>query len=166
MAGTAVAVAPSRELLPLPARRRPQPELEQQLSTLRVQLGYGGRLRPGRSQLGLIVLLVIAFWVLLGFARTLTQLNAATEREAIIGAESALMTDRLEAGRRELQLVQTDTFQGLQARAYGMGASGERVFSLESGAPVAPLIVPLGSSPSDVQAQRPLDAWLRLLVGD
>jgi hypothetical protein len=165
MAGSAVAVAPSRELS-VPDRRRARPDLEQQLSTLRGQLGNGRRLRPGRSQLGLIVLIVVALWVLLGFARTLTQLNMATNRETAIGAESAQMSARLEAGRLELQLVQTDAFQGLQARSYGMGAAGERVFSLESDAPAPPVIVPLGSSLSDVQPQRPLDAWLRLLVGD
>ena len=165
MAGSAVTVAPSREVS-LPARRQPQPELQQQISSLRVQLGYGRRLRPGRAQLGLIVLLVIASWVLIGFARTLTQLNTATDREAILSAESAQLSARLEAGRQELELVQTDAFQGLQARAYGLGSPSERAFSLELGAPAAPPIVPLGGASSASEPQAPLDAWLRLLLGD
>jgi hypothetical protein len=165
MAGSAVTVAPSREAS-LPARRQPQPELQQQMSSLRAQLGYGRRLRPGRSQLGLIILVVVAFWVLIGFARTLTQLNTATDREAVLSAESAQLSARLEAGRQELELVQTDAFQGLQARAYGLGSPSERAFSLETGAQTAPRIIPLGSVSSATEPQTPLDAWLRVLLGD
>ncbi len=165
MAGSAVTVVGSREVS-VPARHQPQPELQQQMSSLRAQLGYGRRLRPGRSQLGLIILVVVAFWVLIGFGRTLTQLNTATNREAVLSAESAQLSARLEAGRRELTLVQTDAFQGLQARAYGLGSASERAFSLEPNAPTAPKLIPLGGVSSATLSQTPLDAWLRVLLGD
>lgn len=165
MARTGEAVLSSRTL-PVPAQRRPNPEAEAQLTTLGQQLGYGRRFRPGRSHLGLIVLLVIAFWVALGFARTITQLNAATERQVALTAETAALTAQLDAGHRELELVQTDGFQALQARAFGIGAPTEVAFALESGAPAAVPVVPLGSDGPGTEPQTPLDAWLRLLFGD
>jgi hypothetical protein len=165
MARTAVAVLPSRAL-PVPAQRRPSPEAEAQLTTVGRQLGYGRRFRPGRSHIGLIVLLVIASWVALGFARTMTQLNAATERQAVLAAETAALSAQLDAGHRELVLVQTDGFLALQARAFGIGAAGEVAFALESGAPPPAKVVPLGSDGPGAEPQTPLDAWLRLLFGD
>ncbi len=165
MGRVAVGVFASRTL-PLPAERRPNPEAEAQLTTLGRQLGYGRRFRPARSHVGLIVLLVIAFWVVLGFARTITQLNAATERQVVLTVETTALTAQLDAGHRELELVQTDGFQALQARAFGIGAPGEIAFALESGAPAPVPVVPLGSDGPRSAPQTPLDAWLRLLFGD
>jgi hypothetical protein len=165
MARTAVAVLSSRSL-PLPAQRRQDAQADAQLTALGRQLGYGRRFRPGRSHIGLIVLVVIAFWVVLGFARTITQLNAATERQLVLSAETTALTAQLEAGHRELLLVQTDGFQALQARAFAIGAPGEIAFALESGAPAPVAIVPLGSTGPGAEPQTPLDAWLRLLFGD
>lgn len=165
MARTAVAVVPSRTLR-MPAQRQRNPEAEAQLTTLGRQLGYGRRFRPGRSHVGLIVLLVIAFWVVLGFARTMTQLNTATERQAVLTAETTALTAQLDAGHRELVLVQTDGFLALQARAFGIGAPGEVAFALEAGAPPPVPVVPLGSDGPGAEPQTPLDAWLRLLFGN
>lgn len=160
-----MAVGTSRALL-LPARGRPDPQPEAQLATLGRQLGYGRRFRPSRSHVGLIILVVIGFWMVLGFARTITQLNAATEHQLTLSAETAALTAQVEAGHRELDLVQTDGFQALQARAFGIGAPGEVAFSLESGAPSPPPVIPLGSASVAAQPQTPLDAWLQLLFGD
>ncbi len=164
MARTAVAVPTSRTQ-PLAAQRRPSPKAEAQLTTLGRQLGYGRRFRPGRSHIGLIVVVVIAFWVVLGFARTMTQLNAATERRVVLTAETSALTAAVQAAHRELELVQTDGFLTLQARTFAIGAPGEIAFSLESGAPDPAPVVPLGAENS-AEPQTPLDAWLRLLFGD
>jgi len=161
----AVAIAASR-VLPTPAQRTPDPQVEAQVATLRKQLGYGRRLRPGRKQLGLIALLIVGAWVVLSFGRTITQLNAASDRQAALAVDTAALSAQLDAGEREVELVQTDGFQALQARAFGIGAPGEIAFSLESAAPAAPPLAPLGSIGPGAQAHTPLDAWLRLLFGD
>lgn len=165
MARIAVAVLTSRTP-PLAAQRRPNPQAEAQLTDLGRQLGYGRRFRPGRSHFGLIVVAVIAFWVVLGFARTMTELNAATERRAGLTAETAALTAQVDAAHRELELIQTDGFQALQARAFAIGAPGEIAFALEVGAPSPVPVVPLGSEGAAAEPQTPLDAWLRLLLGD
>jgi hypothetical protein len=138
----------------------------EQLSSLGEQLGYGRRLRPGRAQVGLILLAVLGIWVVFVFASVLGQLNEAATREQAISAETTTLQRRLDAGQRELVLVQTDAFQRIQARAYGLGAPGEVVFSLDAGAPSPPPITPLGAAPAAAKAQTPLDAWLRVLFGN
>jgi hypothetical protein len=164
MGRASVAVLDSRAQ-PLPADRRPNIEAGVQLKSLRRQLGYGRRLRPRRT-LGLVALLVVGTWVILSFGRTITSLNDATARQAVLLSETSALTAQLQAGHRELDLVQTDSFQALQARAYGIGAPGEIAFSLESDAPAPLPITPLGAAGQQAQPQTPLDAWLRLLFGD
>lgn len=121
-------------------------------------------LRAGRSYLLIAVVAVLGLWLVLVFGRALSELNAATERAAELRAESAALEARLEAGRRELELVRSDAFQRLQARAYGLGDEGERPFALEPDAPPPPTIVPLGADSSPAR-RTPLDAWLQLLFG-
>jgi hypothetical protein len=159
-----VASAPSRAR-PLPAQGTASNEADVQLRSLRKQLGYGRRLRPNRNYVVLLAVIVIGFWVLLGFGRTITQLNAATDRQAELTTETVALTNRLDAGHRELQLVQTDAFQALQARGFSVGAPGEVSFSVTSDLP-APRVVPLGDAIGTAAPQTPLDAWLRMLFGE
>lgn len=165
MGTPAVHITASRAL-PVPAQRKADAPVETQLATLGRQLGYGRRFRPRRTHLGLIVVLIIGSWAVLSFGRTITQLNSASDRQAALAAETATISAQLAAGQRELELVQTDGFQALQARAFGIGAPGEIAFSLESAAPTAPRVAPLGSVGQGAPPQTPLDAWLRLLFGD
>lgn len=164
MGRTAVAVVSSRAL-PASAKSRPDPDVEARLETLSKQLGYGRHLRPGRSHVAFIVLIVVGAWVVFSFGKTITSLNTATERQGTLTAETVALNAQLDAGRRELELVQTDAYQSLQARAYGIGAPGEIAFSLEDGSPLPPQIRPLGAPGTETE-QKPLDAWLRLLFGD
>lgn len=152
--------------LPLAAQSSKKPEAEAQLTDLGRQLGYGRRFRPGRSHIGLLIVVVIAFWVVLGFARTMTELNAATERRTVLAAETTALAAQVDAAHRELVLIQTDGFQALQARAFAIGAPDEIAFALEAGAPPPVPVMPLGSEGNATNAQTPLDAWLRLLFGD
>lgn len=164
MASPAVASVPPRAL-PLPAHPTANSEADVQLRSLRRQMGYGRRLRPNRSHVLLLAIVVIGVWVVLGFANTITQLNAASDRQAELTTETQALTNRLDAGHRELELVQTDAFQALQARGFGIGAPGEVSFALPTDAP-ALRVVPLGSEGSEAAPKSPLDAWLRLLFGD
>ena len=136
------------------------------LTSLRSQLGYGRRLRPGRNHLVLLALVVISAWVVVGFGRTITSMNAAVDRQAALTAENQTLAAQLAAGERELDLVQTDGYQALQARAFGIGAPGEVAFSLDADAPPASQIVPLGSTGTASDSKAPLEAWLKLLFGD
>jgi len=140
--------------------------VEAQLATLKKQIGYGRKYRPGRSHVALIILIVVASWVVLSFGRTITQLNAATDRQAALTSETAALTARLEAVHREMELIQTDAFQGLQARAYGIGAPGEIAFSLDVDAAPPPALTPLGTDANSDALQTPLDAWMRLIFGN
>ena len=143
----------------------PDNELSQELTRLGRQIGYGRGLRPGRAQILLLGLLIVAFWLLLVFGRALAQLNDAESREVAAANEAQALQMQLDAGRRELELVQTDGFQRLQARALGMGGNGELVFSLSGDAPEAPAIVPLGGAAGGEAEISPLESWLRLLFG-
>ncbi len=144
----------------------PDTELERQLSSLGRQIGYGRRFRPGRPHLLLIGLAIVGLWLVLVFGRALTSLNEATARQAILAGEANALEQRLEAGRREQALVQTDSFQALQARSFGLGEAGERVFSLSMDVPTVALVEPLGAAQRHATGASPLDAWLTLLFGE
>lgn len=148
------------------ARNVPDTELSNQLTTLRRQIGPGRRLRPGRAQILLVGLIVAGFWLVLVYGRALSQLNEATARQAAIASETQQMQMELDADQRELRLVQTDAFQGMQARALGLGADGELVFALASGAPAPAQIVPLGRSAGPAATKTPLESWIELLFGE
>jgi cell division protein FtsB len=145
----------------------PDSELNAQLTELRRQIGYGRGFRPSRSQVLLVGLLILGFWLLLTFGRSLAQLNEAGQREAAMTAETKALEAELDAGRRELTLIQTDAFQALQARALGYGENGEIAFTLPADAPSHDHIAPLGAATAGAQAtQTPLEAWLDLLFGN
>ena len=147
------------------ARTTKRAVLDEQLSTLGNQIGYGRNFRPKRSQLVLLALAVLGFWLVIVFGRALTELNEVTARQALVTGETQALEARLDAGRRELELVQTDSFQGLQARSFGMGEAGEVVFTIQGRHTGLP-IIPLGNAAATVSAGSPLDAWLDLLFGD
>lgn len=149
------------------ARANPKrTDLDEQLSTLGSQIGYGRKFRPRRSQLLLVLLIILGFWLVLVFGRALTEVNETTDRYAAVAAETDALRARLDAGRRELLLVQTDSFQRLQARSFEMGDPGEIVFFLDSGMNGPAPIVPIAGPGSAAPAGSPLDAWLDLLFGD
>src|SRR3954451_11755969 len=129
-----------------------------------------GRFRLRRLHLVLIGLAIVAVWLVFVFARALRDVGHATARHQTVANEASTLQARLDADRRELVLVQTDAYQRLQARAYGLGAPGELVFTLPQDAPSPPPITPLGagqrSATSATDSATPLDAWLRLIFGN
>ena len=86
--------------------------------------------RPRRLHALLIAIAIVAIWLVFVFARALGDVDHATARKQSIAAEAATLQARLDADHREQLIVQTDGFQAMQARAYGLGAPGEIVFSL------------------------------------
>jgi cell division protein FtsB len=142
-----------------------QDDLEKQVAALGGPSGRP-RLRVGRQQVVFVAIVAIAFWLIFVFGSTLQQLNEATAREAQVQAETAALQQRLADDQREKELVQSDAYLQLQARGYGLGAPGEQVFSLESGAPSPAPLAQLGAPPATEAPQKPLDAWLNLLFGN
>lgn len=118
-----------------------------------------------RRHLAFAVGAVVVAWVVLVFARAVMDSSAATDRLGALEGENAALEAQLSAGERELELIRDPQFIAQQARAYGMGESGERAFALPDGAPAAPEIRPLGSAFSDERPRAPLEAWLDLLFG-
>ncbi len=141
-------------------------DLEQQVTALGGPAGRRPGLRVGWRQAAFVGMLVIAFWLVFVFATSLQQLNEATAREASVKAEAAALQVRLDEDRRELELVQSDAFQQLQARAYGLGAPDEEVFALEPGTASPAPLAQLGAPPASEPPEKPLDAWLNLLFGN
>ncbi len=109
--------------------------------------------------------LVAGVWLVLVFGSALAEVNAANRRAQEARDENAALQAQLEAGAAEIVLLQTDSFLRLQARAYGMGAPGERAFALRADTPLLPAIVPLGTPPGPPPTRSPLDEWLQLFFG-
>ena len=135
----------------------------------------GASARPPRSfrlrrmHLILIAIGIVAVWLVFVFAHALGDVDQATARHQTVAAAAASLQAKLDADHRELEIVQSDAFQRLQARAYGMGAQGEVVFSLPQDAPSPAPITPLGGSATTRTASAPaapLDAWLKLIFGN
>ena len=134
----------------------------------------GASARPPRSfklrrvHLVVIALAVVSVWLVFVFAKALSDVDHATAVHQSIAAETATLQARLDADKREQEVVQTDAFQRMQARAYGMGATGEILFTLPHDAPSPPSIAPLGAgaATSAADAGSPLDAWLKILFGN
>lgn len=109
--------------------------------------------------------IVAVAWLVLVFGSALADVNAAQSRAQQTRDDNAALQIRLDQGRAEIDLIQTDAFLRLQARAYGLGERGERAFALEAGTPLMEPIVPLGDALTPEPPRSPLDEWLRLLFG-
>ena len=124
------------------------------------------RLRPTGLQVGLVIGLVVAFWFVVAFGRTMADLSAATARTAAVRADTAALTQRLAEAQKESALLQSDAYLRFAARSFGMGREGERAFGLAPGAPPPAPMVPLGESVAAPASTTPLENWLSLLFGD
>ena len=122
------------------------------------------RRRLDRRHLGLAIGLLVAAWLVLVFSRAVAEAADVNEDAAAVRAEIADLRTRLEEARREVALIQSDPFLRHRARAYGMGETGERLFSLEPGAPPPRAVIPLGAAP-EKPPSTPLEDWLELLFG-
>jgi cell division protein FtsB len=109
--------------------------------------------------------LLVCAWLVVIFGRALAEANTLTARLAQEQGVNEQLRARVEAGRREITLVQTAAFLDFEARIFGMGASGEKPFALEAGAPSPPAITPLGNESPAPPTSTPLDDWLTLLFG-
>ncbi len=127
---------------------------------------YGRRLRPGRSQIALVAIVVVGIWIVAAFAGAINQLSLVSATHDDLATETAALDARVAAGNQEVILVQADGYQALAARAYGIGRPAEVYFALEEGAPSPEPVAQLGTGDDSLRGATALDAWLGLLFGD
>jgi hypothetical protein len=111
---------------------------------------------------------IVSVWIVAVFARQVGDVAAASDRAANLRLDNAGLASQVDGLQRELDLVQRQAFVEQEARAYGLGARGERPFVL--GPDAGPLAedspgsaaVRLGARPTRTA---PIDVWLDLLFG-
>jgi hypothetical protein len=111
---------------------------------------------------------IVSIWIVAVFARQVGDVAAASDRAARLRLDNAGLASQVGDLQRELDLVQRQTFIEQEARAYGLGARGERPFIL--GPDAGPLAEDApGSAAVRLGARSartaPLDIWLDLLFG-
>jgi hypothetical protein len=120
-----------------------------------------------RRRTAIFLGVLLAAWIVILFARQVSEASAATGRaEAMIAANSERRAE-IAGLERELERIQQPRFIDQQARGYGLGASNEIPFTLAPGAPPLTADAP-GSAAGRVGAGTsvsPLDRWVTLLFG-
>ena len=120
-----------------------------------------------RRRLALVAAGLVVTLMLVGFGREVSDAAAASDRAAQLRSTNATLRTELTNLQSDLGRVGDDTYVGIVARGYGLGARHEIPFVLAAGAPTLPPNAP-GSASVRVGAAidgSPLDAWLDLLFG-
>lgn len=111
---------------------------------------------------------IVSIWIVGVFARQVADVAAASDRAQHSRLQNVGLASEVSDLKRELALVQRQAFVEQEARAYGLGAHGERPFTLGAGASALPDDAPgsaavrLGARPTRTA---PIDVWLDLLFG-
>ena len=120
-----------------------------------------------RRRLATVLGALLAAWIVVLFARQVSEAAAATARaEAMVEANAAKKAE-IAGLEQELERIQQPRFILQEARGYGLGGSKEIPFTIAPGASPLPADAP-GSAATRVGAPTstsPLDHWLTLLFG-
>jgi len=120
-----------------------------------------------RRRLAMVVGALIAAWVVVIFARQVSEAAAASARAQSMVADNAAKQAQIAGLERELETIQQPRYIAQQARGYGLGFSREIPFALAPGASPLPADAPgsavrrVGATPS----MSPLEHWLTILFG-
>ena len=120
-----------------------------------------------RRRLATVLGALLAAWVVILFARQVSEASAATARAEAMVAANAARKAEIVALEQELDRIQQPRFILQEARGYGLGGSKEIPFTLAPGASPLPADAP-GSAAKRVGAETsssPLEHWLTLLFG-
>jgi cell division protein FtsB len=121
-----------------------------------------------RRRIALLIGSLVAAWVILLFARQVSEASEATGRADAMRAANVSLQAEVAALEEELVLIQRRDYIEQQAREYRLGTPQEVPFVLADDAP------PLAADAPGAAAVRlgavvfppsPLDAWLHLLFG-
>jgi hypothetical protein len=121
-----------------------------------------------RRRIGLLIGAVLAAWVIVLFARQVSEAAEASQMADAMRASNAALQASVDAMDRERYLIQREPYIDQQAREYRLGTTREIPFILADDAPALGPDAPgsagvkLGASPS---APSPLESWLRVLFG-
>jgi cell division protein FtsB len=120
-----------------------------------------------RRRMAVFVGVLLAAWIVIVFARQVSDASAATSKaEAMVATNEAKQRD-ITALEGELLQIRQRQFVLQQARGYGLGGPHEIPFTLAPGAPPLPADAP-GSGASRLgtpASVSPLERWLTLLFG-
>jgi len=120
-----------------------------------------------QRRMAILIGALLAAWIVLLFARQVSDAAAASSRAEAMIVENAIRHSEIAALERELDRIQQRRFIRQQARAHGLGGHNEIAFTLEADAPPLAANAP-GSAALRVGAPAavsPLDSWLTILFG-
>lgn len=120
-----------------------------------------------RRRMASVLGVLLAIWIVVIFARQVSEASAATGRAEGMIAANAMRAAEIDGLEAELQEIQRQPYVLQQARAYGLGGSREIPFTLAADAPPLPADAP-GSAAVRLGATSsmpPLEHWLTLLFG-
>ena len=121
-----------------------------------------------RRRVTVIAAALLAAWIVITFARQVTEATNATGRLEQMQLANAQLGNEVAALQHEYEQIQQQTWVAQQARGYGLGSDHEIPFTLAAGAPDLPANAP-GSAAvrlgADTTPQSPLESWLTLLFG-
>jgi cell division protein FtsB len=121
-----------------------------------------------RRRTGYLLGALLACWVLLVFARQISEAAAASDRADELAAANQQLAAHVAGLEAEYDLIRDPEFIALEARKYGFGEGREIPFQLANDAPPlasdAPgsAAVKLGAVPT---TRTPLEGWLEVLFG-
>lgn len=163
--GAAPEPATAESAAPEPGSVSPTPAAQAAMGSL-ADLPVAGLTR---RRVAILLGALIAAWVIVLFARQVSEASDATARADAMRARNAALEIEVADLQGELSLIQKQAYIEQSARGYRLGDPREIPFTLADGAPtLAPdapgsATVRLGTKHDD---PTPLESWARLLFGD
>ena len=121
-----------------------------------------------RRRMAVIAAAMLAAWIVIAFARQVSDASAAATRAQDIATGNAMLRLEVAAMERELDSIARQRFVEQQARAYRVGGAREIPFALAPDAPPLAENAP-GSAAvrlgAEADAVSPLERWLTVLFG-
>jgi hypothetical protein len=122
-----------------------------------------------RRRVAILIAALVAAWVIVLFARQVSEASEATARADAMRTSTALLQADVGGLESELALIRRQAYIEQAARGYRLGTPNEIPFALADDAPALPADAPgsatvrLGTGTVRVT---PIESWTRLLFGD
>jgi cell division protein FtsB len=121
-----------------------------------------------RRRVIFIAAALLVAWIVISFARQVSQATDATGRLEQLQLSNARLANQVAALQQEYEQIQQPKWVEQRARGYGLGSDREIPFTLAAGAPSLPADAP-GSAAvrlgADTNPPTALESWLTLLFG-